>query len=481
MPFSRSPWCFTEVARTDSRQRLCAATSMVHAGTEVTDDFATAVTLTGDQTAHRYPPAVSDPLHRPGGHRSRRRHRRGGGKGASGGQRVQPPSDPGTCCLDTDDFDDFDDGPATSDDNAHHLRARGVVEFDGAHYDPRPAHHNNVNPATHHHDEPSGRHFWRDLPGMSPTALSAAHPSVTTRSFRALGTTATVVVRDTFHADEAQRILQAEISAIDRACSRFRSDSELAHLHANAGCAVEVSSLLFEALDVAYSVAERTQGAVDPSVGGAMEKLGYDRDFEQIETRPLQTADLGPVPGFRHLHLDRRRKTARIPRGVLLDLGSSAKALLADRAAAHVAHELGSGALISIGGDVAVAGEPPSEGWAIGIAVDSSMGPDDADQVVAIRHGGLASSSTEVRTWPMGGEQVHHIVDPATGRSAVPYWRLVSAAGASCVDANALSTASIVWGDEAVERLRPFGQAVRLLRQDGKLFTLGGWPEANRQ
>jgi thiamine biosynthesis lipoprotein len=77
----------------------------------------------------------------------------------------------------------------------------------------------------------------------------------------------------------------------------------------------------------------------------------------------------------------------------------------------------------------------------------------------------------------MGREQVHHIVDPATGRNSARYWRLVSAAGASCVDANALSTAAMVWGDRAVERLRPFHQAVRLLRHDGEVFTLGGWPK----
>ncbi len=315
---------------------------------------------------------------------------------------------------------------------------------------------------------------------MSTSAAVSAQPTLTARSFRALGTTATVVVQEPWNADEAQYILRVETQAIDLACSRFRPDSELAHLHANAGRTVEVSSLLFEALDVAYSVAERTHGAVDPTVGNAMEALGYDRDFEQIESRPLPMADLGPVPGFRHLHLDPQRRAVRIPKGVHLDLGSSAKALLADRAAAHVADKVGSGALVSIGGDVAVAGEPPPGGWAIGIAVDSSAGPDNVDQVVAIHHGGLASSSTEVRTWQMGSTHVHHIVDPATGCSSAPHWRLVSAAGASCVDANALSTAAVVWGDQAVERLRPFDQAVRLLRHDGEVFTLGGWPEAER-
>jgi thiamine biosynthesis lipoprotein len=313
---------------------------------------------------------------------------------------------------------------------------------------------------------------------MTGSAIAPEQPRVTSRSFRALGTMATVAVLTSSRAKEAEAILCAEIRDVDRACSRFRADSELAHLHASAGHTIEISPLLFEALEVAYSVAERTQGAVDPTVGGAMEKLGYDRDFDQIESRPIRTADLSPVPGFRLIHLDRQRTTARIPKGVRLDLGSSAKALLADRASAHIADQLGSGTLVSIGGDVAVAGDPPPAGWAIGIAVDSSMEADDVDQTVAIHQGGLASSSTEVRNWQMGDELVHHIVDPRTGRSSTPYWRLVSAVGRSCVDANALSTAAVVWGAGALQRLPRFNQAVRLVRWDGEVFVLGGWPEA---
>ena len=112
---------------------------------------------------------------------------------------------------------------------------------------------------------------------MNSPPLAFGPLDLTTRSFRALSTTATVVVPA--RADEAERILRTDIDAVDRACSRFRSDSELAHVHANAGSSVKVSSLLFEALDVAYSVAERTSGAVDPTVGLALEALGYDRDF----------------------------------------------------------------------------------------------------------------------------------------------------------------------------------------------------------
>jgi thiamine biosynthesis lipoprotein len=298
------------------------------------------------------------------------------------------------------------------------------------------------------------------------------------RSFRAIGTTATVVVLDPALADQAQLLLRAEIEAIDLACSRFRPDSELEYLHSLAGTTVAVSSLLFEALEVAILVAEKTGGAVDPTVGNAMVALGYDCDFDEITNRsPLHLHTLGPVVGFGHIHLNPRSRSVRIPKGVRLDLGSSAKALVTDRSAVRLAMELDTGVLVSVGGDVAVAGPTPPGGWPIGIAVDSSAMGRDVDQVVAIHQGGLASSSTAVRAWKVGAETVHHIIDPSTGCPAAPYWTLASVTGVNCVDANALSTAALVWGPEALDRLRGFEQAVRLLRHDGEVFHLGGWPD----
>lgn len=433
------------------------------------DEAHTTSPLTGNPAPRRDLSPFHDSTCRRGGYRSHRHHWHRCRQGASRGDRVRQraAADPGY----------LNDGRADNNQLAAHNHTHLVehrCRLFVAHDDLAP--NNDHHLATYHHDDAPGRDVGRHK-AMTPSLLVPPDAAFTERSFRALGTTATVVSTVAEHADEAERILRAEVEAIDLACSRFRPDSDLASFHAHAGRTVEVPPLLFEALDVAYSVAERTHGAVDPTVGSALATLGYDRHFEEIESRPLHLADLGPVPGFRHLHLDHVQHTARIPADVRLDLGSSAKALLADRAAARVTGTLGSGALISIGGDVAVAGEPPLEGWAIGIAVDSATGPDDVDQVVAIRRGGLASSSTGVRTWQMGTAQVHHIVDPGTGCSSSPYWRLVSAVGPSCVDANALSTAAVVWGDQAMERLRPFGQAVRLLRHDGQVFTLGGWPD----
>ena len=217
------------------------------------------------------------------------------------------------------------------------------------------------------------------------------------------------------------------------------------------------SVLLFDAITVACDVARHTDGAVDPTVGVAMEALGYDRDFDELETGATEHAGTPrPAPGWWQIELDGRGRTVRVPPGTHLDLGSSAKALVADRAATRIARGVHTGVLVSIGGDVATAGAAPAGGWAIGIATDSSTPVDGVDQVVSIKAGAIASSSTSVRTWRRGGRQMHHIVDPSTGDCAAPYWRLVSASGDSCVDANAASTAAIVWGPHApCETRRP--------------------------
>ncbi len=98
-------------------------------------------------------------------------------------------------------------------------------------------------------------------------------------------------------------------------------------------------------------------------------------------------------------------------------------------------------------------------------------------QVVAIREGGLATSSTTVRRWKAGRTQVHHIVDPSTGAPAVEHWRTASVTAKTCLEANAAATAAIVLGPRAPAWLEARGLAARLLRLDGRVQAIGGWPE----
>ncbi len=296
-------------------------------------------------------------------------------------------------------------------------------------------------------------------------------------AFPALGTTAVVVVTDAGALKAARAVVEAEIAAIDAACSRFRGDSELIRVNAAAGSAIEVSELFLEAIAVALGAAQSTDGLVDPTVGGAMRTLGYDRDFGQVARSggPLRVV-FGRVPGWQVIDVDRVRQSVRIPVGVELDLGATAKALCADRAAAAVYAAIGCGVLVSLGGDVASAGPAPQGGWTV-LVTDNHAAPVDAPgQRVSIASGGLATSGTAVRRWSRGGRPLHHLIDPATAMPSDTPWQTVSVAARSCVEANIASTAAIIVGDTAADWLAARGLPSRLVATDGAVTTVAGWP-----
>ena len=135
------------------------------------------------------------------------------------------------------------------------------------------------------------------------------------------------------------------------------------------------------------------------------------------------------------MQFDEQSRIVVLPAGARLDLGATAKAWAADRSAGRLAEALGCGVLVSLGGDIAVAGEAPPGGWRVrfqdvtGRPEEPPVGP---SAVVAIRGGGLATSSTMARRWRRGGDVLHHILDPRTGLPAPPCWRTVSVAAATC-------------------------------------------------
>lgn len=301
--------------------------------------------------------------------------------------------------------------------------------------------------------------------------------STAAATFPALGTTACVVVDDRAALDDAEAILRRGLEDIDLACSRFRDDSELSRLNASAGELVDVSELLAQALDLALRAAAMTGGDVDPTVGRAMDDIGYDRHFSLVGQRgPSWLVRVEPVPGWRSVLLDRRARRVLVPRGVSLDLGATTKALAADRAAGEITAATGAASLVSLGGDIAVAGDAPGEGWPIRVTEDHRH-PEAEGDTVAIRSGGLATSSTTVRHWRAGGAERHHIVDPRRGGSATVVWRTVSVAAPTCVEANIASTAAIVRGRDATRQLERTGLAARLVDGDGNVARVCRWPE----
>ena len=311
--------------------------------------------------------------------------------------------------------------------------------------------------------------------------MPAAATAIAARTFPALGTFATLLVTDPAALVSGYEVLAAEVAAIDAACSRFRRDSDLWRVSHARGRLVAVSRLFADALATALDAAELTGGDVDPTCGQSLVRLGYDRDFANARrlTGPLRQPPM-PAGGWRRVELDRSQPTVRVPAGILLDLGATAKAFAADRAAAAIEAATGCGVLVNLGGDISVAGNPPDSGWRVGIADDAGFDASTTSvqprQVVMLSDGGLATSSTLGRAWRRGRAELHHIVDPATGWPARTCWRTVSVAASDCVGANIATTAAILRGERAIRWLEDLRLPARLVCHDGTVVTTAGWP-----
>ena len=342
-------------------------------------------------------------------------------------------------------------------------------------------------------------------------------------SWQALGSNVELVLSDAGALAQARAIVERELDAIDRACSRFREDSELTRVNAGAGRTVQVDPLLIEATEVGLRAAELTEGDVDPTLGGALELAGYDRDWSLLACSPdVSTLGISPAvsplgvpptvpptkgtpqmrspprgvrpgstqapyviatvrPGWKAVELDSERSTLRIPVGVKLDLGATAKAWAADRASRAVHEATGCGVLVSLGGDISTAGPSPASGWPIHVTDDHRNGPDAPGQTITILSGGLATSSTTVRRWRQEGRTMHHIIDPSTGAPVAEAWRTVSVAALDCTDANIAATAAIVRGDGAPGWLTQLELPARLVRPGGDVLKVGSWPLEGEQ
>lgn len=295
----------------------------------------------------------------------------------------------------------------------------------------------------------------------------------------AFGTVAIVAVSDPDRLDIAAGAVARVVDEFDRACSRFRPDSELSMLNASAGAAVRAGAVLLDAVSEALRAARLTGGEVDPTVGEALIALGYDRTFEELSERPPAPArPLVAVPGWRMVQVDRQARTIRLAAGVSLDLGATAKALAADRAAAAAHDAAGCGVLVSFGGDLAIVGPAPEEGWRVRVTDDHRAGVSAPGQWISLHTGGLATSSVAVRRWRTESGEAHHLIDPASGGPVASVWRTVSVCAASCLDANIASTAAIVRGEPAVAWLSELSLPSRLVRAGGTVCHVAGWPPA---
>jgi thiamine biosynthesis lipoprotein len=302
-------------------------------------------------------------------------------------------------------------------------------------------------------------------------------------AFAAMGTDCALVVhaapRDEANARRAIDLALAELEALERALSRFDASSGLSQLNAASGCWAKVDERLFRAVTAAVNAREATGGRFDPTVLPALIAAGYDRTF-----RELQPRDAGSLAGWSAgtaIDLDPDGRRVRLAPGTAIDLGGIGKGLSATVALATMRTSWPQmpGAIVDLGGDIAVDGLAPDGAWRIGVA--DPRAPGGRLGILALTRGGVATSGRDRRRFGAGSCR-HHLIDPATGRPAEPGPLSVTVVAATTAEAEVHATALAITPVEhqpAYVDQRP-GLSALVVPLAGRPFTCGRVPLVER-
>jgi len=303
-------------------------------------------------------------------------------------------------------------------------------------------------------------------------------------SFRAMGTVCALAANaeDTIFCRRALEAARHEVDACERALSRFDAESDLSRLNRAAGSWVGVDTRLVDALTAALRARADTGGRFDVTILPALAAAGYDRSFELLTKRAATTLDGWQAGAC--IDVDAVAGKARVERGAAVDLGGIGKGFAAMRAlnAMRAACPTLTGALVDLGGDIAVWGTPPEGGpWRIDIA-----DPRAATRIAGtlqLTNGGVATSGRDARKFGRNGE-LHHLIDPRTGTPAAAGPLAVTVVAANATEAEAHATALAVTDvDEARDYLaaRPGIAALLIPQVEEEPIAMGSLPLVQEQ
>ncbi len=270
--------------------------------------------------------------------------------------------------------------------------------------------------------------------------------------------------------------VQARLTRLHRALTRFEPASELSRLNQRAGATVAVSQIMVEAIAAALHAAHISEGLVDPTVLPQLEQAGYAHSRAGLEPADLaaaiaaapvrRDASARPAGEWRTIELDATGRTVRLPAGVRLDLGGSAKGMAVDIAARMLAHS--PAFAVDAGGDVRLGGTHPAPRT---VRIEHPLTGETAHELVRNR-AAIATSGLRTRIWHTAEGYAHHLIDPAGGRSAWTGVIQATALAPTALEAETLAKTALLLGpDHGLALLARQGGA--LILDDGELVLAG--------
>jgi FAD:protein FMN transferase len=263
--------------------------------------------------------------------------------------------------------------------------------------------------------------------------------------------------------DRALSDAKRRLLAWHRRFTRFDRSSELSRLNADPRVRVPVSQMMARFIEAALGAARMTDGLVDPTLLGQIERAGYTHDHEgslPLELSLGLTVRRAPAAPsaasrFGEVRLCDGGRMVERPPGVRLDSGGIVKGLFADTLGESLADTAGYG--VDCAGDLRVGG---SEGMSRLVGVASPFGEEVLHEY-ELRDGGIATSGISRRSWlDDRGCPAHHLLDPSTGRAAFTGVVQATALAPSALEAEIRAKAAVLSGPERAMQWLPHGGVI---------------------
>ena len=283
------------------------------------------------------------------------------------------------------------------------------------------------------------------LTGCSAPAKEMQQP--VERSLFAMNTYMTFTV----YGEDAQAALQeAEecIQQVEGLWSVTDEDSEIYQANHSGGQPVTVSEETAEIISFALEMAQRTGGALDPTIYPVLTAWGFTTDSKQVPSQQ-QIAQLLEQVGYDRIQLNGSELT--VPDGMELDLGAVGKGYTADLVTEILRRHGVTSALISLGGNIqAIGSRPDGSDWRLGIRApweSGNLGVLTVSDAAVVTSGGYENYFDDEQ-----GNIYWHILDPSTGYPADSGLQSVTIVGREGKMCDALSTALFVMGAQSAEQ-----------------------------
>ena len=265
--------------------------------------------------------------------------------------------------------------------------------------------------------------------------------------------------------------VDARIEALTARWSTFRADSTLSTLNAVSAPSLEVDADTAALLSRSRALTEATGGVLDVTVGPivALWKAAEKRDLLPTDDEVAAARALvGPA------HWSLEDATVRREPGVRFDVNAIGEGAMADQAVALFRQAGCTRVLIELGGDVGLWHEEGQAPFRIGI--DDPSDPSRLAATVEVEGGAIDTSGDYNRFFTIRGVRYGHVVDPRTGRPALPEVASATVVAPDTLTADAWDTALVALGWDEAQRVveqRPELEAV-LMHRDGRRWVSSG-------